>query len=141
MIKCARASGASLLAALALTLGLALPVAADQKEIQRVIGDQVAAFEQDDFARAFGFASEAIRRLFGTPERFGRMVREGYPMVYRPDSLRFGAAREGRGRVIQRVIVTDAEGKLHLLDYDMIETDAGWRINGVIAVQAPQAGA
>lgn len=57
--------------------------------IRGVIGSQLDAFEADDVDRAFGFASNGIRGMFGTPERFGQMVREGYPMVWRPGEVRY----------------------------------------------------
>ena len=77
--------GAVLLAA----LGSGAGAQDAQGAIREVISDQIAAFEADDFATAFGFASPAIREMFGTPDRFGRMVREGYPMVWRPGGVRF----------------------------------------------------
>ncbi len=108
--------------------------------IEEVISSQIEAFRADDFDAAFDYASPTIRGMFGSPERFGRMVREGYPMVHRPETLRFGDLREARGRLWQRVIVSDAAGRVHLLDYQMIETDGGWRINGVVLVPAQEAG-
>lgn len=135
------------LAALVLIATLVMPGAVRSADdptpnapIRDVISGQIEALRLDDFATAFGFASPVIREMFGTEERFGRMVREGYPMVYRPEGLRFGELRERGGRLWQRVIVTDAAGRLHTLDYQMLETDAGWRINGVVLIQAPGAG-
>ncbi len=99
--------------------------------IQDVISDQISAFEIDDFATAFTFASPMIKSLFGTPERFGVMVREGYPMVWRPSKVEFAGLSERGGRMVQTVLVTDQSGRLHLLDYEMIQTPDGWQINGV----------
>ncbi len=99
--------------------------------IQDVISDQISAFEIDDFATAFTFASPMIKSLFGTPERFGVMVREGYPMVWRPSKVEFAGLAERGGRMVQTVLVTDQSGRLHLLDYEMIQTPDGWQINGV----------
>ena len=113
---------------------------AAERPIRDVISSQIEAFRLDDFTLAFDYASPTIRGMFGSPERFGRMVRDGYPMVHRPDTLRFGDLREERGLLWQRVIVTDAGGRMHLLDYQMIETGQGWRINGVVLVPAPEAG-
>ena len=130
------------LSALLLTLLLLPnPATADETAIQGVISSQIEAFRADDFVDAFDFASPNIRRQFGTPERFGRMVRQGYPMVHRPETLRFGDLREERGRLWQRVIVTDASGQTQLLDYNMLETDSGWRINGVVLVPSSGVGA
>ena len=40
----------------------------------------------------------------------------------------------------QRVMITDAAGRTHLLDYEMIETPEGWQINGVSLLPAPETG-
>jgi hypothetical protein len=107
--------------------------------IQGVIQSQIDAFLEDDFAEAFTYASPMIKGVFGSPERFGMMVREGYPMVWRPAEVRFLGLRERRGLPVQRVMITDAGGTVHMLDYEMIETGEGWQINGVQLL--PQLGA
>ena len=89
--------------ALILAVGLALPVSAE-KTLQSVPGieltieGQIEAFLADDFSSAFTYASPNIRELFGSAERFGAMVRNGYPMVWRPDEFRFLELREIDGR-------------------------------------------
>lgn len=114
---------------LAATLSLAPPARADG--IDSTIRSQFDAFLADDFARAFTFASPAIKGLFGTPENFGAMVKQGYPMVYRPSDVKMLERREVAGTQVQRVMVTDQAGRTHVLDYQMIETPEGWQINGV----------
>ncbi len=109
--------------------------------IQGVIQGQIDAFRADDFATAFTFASPAIKRIFENPDRFGTMVREGYPMVWRPSAVEFGELREVAGALWQRVIVTDAEGRVHVLDYQMVPAGEGWQINGVQLLRAPDVGA
>ena len=131
-----------MLFALALAAGLAAGAApAQEAEIQSVIRQQIEAFGADDFATAFTFASPTIKGMFGTPDRFGQMVREGYPMVWRPDAVTFGELREVAGRLWQRVIVRDGEGRFHALDYQMIPAEGGWQINGVQILPAPGVGA
>ena len=125
---------------LALVL-LSSPLQAQDAGIQGVISNQITAFLADDFPRAFSFASPSIKDMFGTPERFGQMVRQGYPMVHRPKDLKFLELREISGRLWQKVMVTDATGALHFLDYQMIDTADGWQINAVQLLSAPQVGA
>ncbi len=123
-----------LLVALTLVTAIAWSPARSQDAaaaIRGVISDQIAAFRADDFETAFGFASPAIRRMFGAPDRFGEMVRRGYPMVWRPADVRFSTLAERDGALIQSVLVTDRAGTLHILDYEMIRGEDGWRINGV----------
>ncbi len=126
-----------------LALGLATSAVAQMTEnpaIQDTIQSQIDAFKVDDFATAFTFASPAIRGMFQTPDNFGRMVQQGYPMVWRPSDVQFLSLREEGGRLWQRVQVRDANGQLHQLDYNMIQTDTGWQINGVQMVQMPGVG-
>jgi hypothetical protein len=116
------------------------PAAAQEAPIQNVIRQQLDAFTADDFARAFTYASPTIKGIFGTPDNFGAMVQQGYPMVHRPGAVRMLELREMAGRLYQRVMITDAAGRTHLLDYEMIETPEGWQINGVSLLPAPETG-
>ncbi len=131
----------NLVLACALGLGLSGPAAAQSDEIRGVIDRQMEAFLADDFAAAFDFASPAIRNLFRTPENFGRMVREGYPMVWRPAEVTWLGLEERAGELVQRVLVTDRSGKLFTVEYYMIETESGWQINAVQVLPAPSLGA
>ena len=106
--------------------------------IEAVIRNQITALKADDFVTAFTFASPNIQGMFGTPENFGAMVAQGYPMVYRPDAVQMLELRRVAGNLWQRVLITDQTGSTHLLDYMMIETPDGWQINAVQLL--PQAG-
>ena len=118
-----------------------LPAAAQEKPIQDTIQNQLNAFQADDFATAFTYASPNIKGIFGTPENFGAMVSEGYPMVHRPAAVKMLELREVAGNLWQRVMITDEAGKTHMLDYQMVETPEGWQINGVQLLRAPDVGA
>jgi Domain of unknown function (DUF4864) len=130
-----------LLAACLFSIALALPVAAQEEPIQQTIQNQLDAFQADDFARAFTFASPNIKGIFGTPDNFGAMVSQGYPMVRSPSAVTMLELREVAGNLWQRVMITDEAGRTHLLDYQMIETAEGWQINGVQLLRAPDVGA
>lgn len=133
-----------ILTALTLAIGLsapALPVAAQDAAIRGVIDAQVRAFLADDFATAFTFASPTIKGIFGTPERFGAMVMQGYPMVHRPREVRFLELRTVAGNLWQKVMMVDGEGRIHLLDYMMVETPEGWQINAVQLLKNDAVGA
>lgn len=109
--------------------------------IEATISAQIDAFLDDDFARAFTFASPNIQGMFGSSERFGQMVKRGYPMVWRPGDVQYLELREVSGNLWQRVLIRDQVGGVHMLDYQMIRTGEGWRINGVQILQAPDAAA
>jgi len=119
-----------------IAVALAMPARANDA-IKKVISDQIKAFRADDFDTAFTFASPVIRQMFGTPERFGQMVRQGYPMVWRPAEVTWLDA-ERRGRELwQSVLIRDGAGALHVLDYQMIPGEDGWKINAVHLRPAP----
>lgn len=124
----------------AMILGLMAPAAAQEEPIQNTIQNQLDAFQADDFARAFTFASPLIKGIFGSPENFGAMVSQGYPMVYRNSDVSMLELREVAGNLWQRVMITDQSGRTHLLDYQMIETAEGWQINAVQLLPAPDIG-
>ena len=119
-----------MISAILITLALALPAKANE-DIEKVISNQMAAFQVDDFETAFTYASPMIKDIFGTPERFGQMVRQGYPMVWRPSEVNF-LSIERRGKDLwQNVMVRDAEGALYILEYQMVPGGSGWLINAV----------
>ncbi|MGR3498539.1 MAG: DUF4864 domain-containing protein [Limimaricola soesokkakensis] len=113
---------------------------ASEMTIPEVIGDQLSDFTARDLDGAFAHASEMIQRLFDNPENFGRMVEQGYPMVWDNDSARFMSLREESDASFQTVLIRDARGVPHLLEYRMIETPQGWRIDGVTLLAAPGLG-
>ncbi|MEQ9673215.1 DUF4864 domain-containing protein [Roseovarius indicus] len=119
-----------MIAAVLMTLALALPAKANE-DIEKVISSQIDAFLADDFETAFTYASPMIKDIFGTPEKFGQMVRQGYPMVWRPSEVNF-LSIDRRGKELwQNVMVRDAEGALYILEYQMIPGEMGWLINAV----------
>ncbi|CUH43435.1 DUF4864 domain-containing protein [Ruegeria atlantica] len=120
-----------LLLAVSLSAGLASGAFAQNAEIEANIAAQIQAFKADDFVTAFTFASPNIQNFFGTPENFGAMVRNGYPMVWRPADVRFLELREVAGALWQKVMITDSNGQVHVLDYQMVQQENGWKINGV----------
>jgi hypothetical protein len=125
-----------LVLSLLVALGLSGSVSADGAGIEATISGQIEAFRADDFDRAFTYASPGIQGLFGTSQNFGLMVRQGYPMVWRPAEVEYLELREIAGNLWQKVRITDAAGTLHILDYQMIETESGWKINAVQVLEA-----
>lgn len=114
----------------------ALSAHAQDAEIRSTIGQQFEAFKADDFATAFTFASPSLQQFFQSPQNFGRMVTQGYPMVWRPAAMDYLELREEDGAYFQKVQITDAKGRFHILEYRMMQTPDGWRINGVQILEA-----
>ncbi|MEM7424307.1 MAG: DUF4864 domain-containing protein [Pseudomonadota bacterium] len=96
-----------------------------------VISEQIAAFQRNDVAQAFTFASPTIQQIFKSPERFGRMVRDGYPMVWRPARFEMMQIVDTPSGPVQVVLFEDQSGRLHEAGYLMQMIDGRWRINGV----------
>lgn len=123
---------------LALLLASFGPGQAQQSDIQGVISSQIEAFQADDFVTAFTFAHPNIKNVFRTPENFGRMVINGYPMVWRPAEVEYLELRQENGRTLQDVRIVDGDGRVFLLEYTMAETEEGWLIRGVRILESAE---
>lgn len=130
---------------LALVLGLAVVPPAEAEEpadsIRDIIVSQLSAFQRNDLAAAFSHASPGIQATFRTPDNFGRMVREGYPMIWRPARHRMLELRETPRGPVQVVLFEDQAGRIHEADYLMEEVGGVWRIDGVRLRALPGLGA
>lgn len=128
-----------LLLALCLAASLAAqPAGADTgREIRAVIAAQIDAFRRDDWEGAFSFAAPSIRSMFRTPDRFAGMVRQGYPMVWRPARVEPGPLEQGPRGPVQLMYIEDARGVLHEAAYEMTLVNGAWRIAGVRIRRAP----
>lgn len=104
---------------------------AETRLVRASIQAQLDAFAADDAERAFAQATPALRLQFGQAERFVAMVRQHYPVVYRPAAVRFLKAVRVDGELTQGVLFTDAKGLSWLAAYRMErQPDGGWRIAG-----------
>jgi len=117
---------------LIVVLALMLPGAAraDEAAVRDVIAQQIDAFQRDDFDTAFEHASPMIQNMFGTADGFGAMIREGYPMVWRPASIRFSLLRQEGERFFQQVVL-GGDTHSYVAEYEVMQVDGIWRINGV----------
>ena len=108
-----------------------LPDAANRASIRGVITAQIAAFRRNDAQAAFGFATPNIQSMFGTAENFIAMVETGYPPVWRPRDLQFGALENRDGQLVQKVELIGPDGAPALALYTMERgADGVWRIDG-----------
>lgn len=139
------AAAAALLAALLMSAPAARAAptrSEDAAAIQAVIEAQLAAFRRDDGVAAFSYAAPQIQAQFGTPERFMRMVREGYDPVYRPRQVFFEKLLVHGGQWVQPVVVTAQDGRVLVALYTMErQPDDSWRIGGVVLLPAKAQGA
>ena len=104
----------------------------EKDQVKAVIEAQIEAMAKDDWPKAYSFASPAIRKRFGSPQRFKEMVLKGYKIVYRPRSISFqGVENFGvASGFVFHLIGTD--GQAARVVYLMIkDEDEGWRIAGV----------
>jgi hypothetical protein len=110
----------------------AAPVtAADEKSVRAVIQGQLDALARDDADKAFSYAAPNVRQAVGTASGFLAMVRDGYPVVYRPASVAFLKPEAQGDQVIQRVHMLDADGDSWLAIYSLQrQINKVWRITG-----------
>jgi len=122
-------------AAPAVTAGSAF-TAADDKEVRRVVQGQLLAFAKDDAAKAFSYAAPNIRQVMGSADNFIRMVRQSYPVVYRPASVAFLKVEGQANEAVQRVQMLDAAGDSWLAVYTLErQKSRQWRITSCVVLQ------
>ena len=111
--------------------------AADEKKVRAVIQAQLKAFADDNAREAYALATPALQTQFGTPTAFMAMVRSSYPVVYAPGNVAFLKPERQQAEVIQRVQMTDQQGKAWLAVYSLQQQkDKGWRISGWVVVES-----
>jgi len=117
---------------------LAGTATAQDISIEDVITNQLQAFNDRDIAEAWQYASPTIKGIFRTPENFGLMVENGYPMVWDNSDVRFLDRDEVGRRTRQEVQIQGPDGLFYILDYQMVETTDGWQIDSVQVIPAPE---
>jgi hypothetical protein len=108
----------------------------ETQKVQHVIEAQFAAFADDDADGAFQTATPAVREAIGNSGHFLALVRGAYPMVYRPESVRFHKPEADEGSVLQMVEITDKNNKSWLALFALEQQpDASWRISGCVVAE------
>ena len=111
-------------------------LAKDEKAVQTVVQNQLAAFAKDDADKAFSYAAPELRESIGSSSAFMAMVKGSYPVVYRPASVTFLKPEKSGDDVIQRVQMLDASGASWLAVYSLQrQKDKTWRISGCVVVE------
>jgi len=112
-----------------------ISAADEQTDIQNTISNQLEAFASDDFTEAFTHASPGIKDIFGSVDNFSRMVKKGYPMVWRYNNFQFLKLEETPQGYFQIVRITDKKDELFLLKYFMKNISGIWKISGVTIIE------
>lgn len=105
---------------------------ADRAAMQSVIVQQLDAFKRDDGQTAYGFASDGIKAIFPNATIFMKMVREGYPAVYRSREAEFQDVSFLQGQMwVQEALIVGADGTVMQALYTMErQADGSWKIAG-----------
>ena len=113
------------------------PVVPDKpaRQVQGVVQAQLKAFAADDAKGAYALAAHEIQQMFGNADQFMQMVRDTYPVVYRPASVTFYKPEMDGKAVIQRVAMTDDAGGAWIAVYRLEQQkDKAWRIVGCVLI-------
>ena len=107
-----------------------------EKAVQTVVQNQLAAFAKDDADKAFSYAAPELHKTIGSSAAFIAMVKNSYPVVYRPASVAFLKAEGSGDDVVQKVQMLDASGTSYLAVYSLQrQKDKTWRISGCAVVE------
>ena len=104
------------------------------KEVRNTISSQIEAFKENNIKKAYTFAAPNIQAQFSNPEVFGLMVKNGYPIIWRPKSFKFTKFQDLGNKSIQRVLFQSYDGRLETYDYILEKYDDLWKIAGVLKI-------
>src|SRR3954471_5199611 len=109
-----------------------------KKEIVSVIEAQLAAFRKGDAAKAYGFASAALRAQ--KPLRvFAGIVQSSYPEIWANTRAEFGIVRDdGTQATVTVQVYSKSDDAAY--DFTLTKESAGWRINGVLRHEPKKTG-
>lgn len=97
---------------------------------QAIIEAQLAAFSQDESAKAFSYASPDIQRLFESAENFMQMVKSNYRVVYRHTQVKFLTFQGNELFAQHTVQMVDENNSLWTVLYTLEKVkDGSWRIS------------
>lgn len=102
---------------------------ADVAEMDEVVGGQLAAFADGDFAAALGFATPGFRDDWD-PEAFERLITEDYPQVSAAVGHSVDTCHTDGAVATLSVRVVDPDGAIFELTYLLEQVDGDWRIAG-----------
>ena len=109
----------------------------EENEIKFIVNQQLEAFQDDDFEKAYSFASPTIKKMFSSPEVFRKMVIGGYQAVYRPQSIKMGSVEIIKGVTTLKVYLVDPNGEFVTANYLMEKQGNGeWLISGCVLSKA-----
>lgn len=109
----------------------------EENEIKSIVNQQLEAFKNDNFEKAYSFASPTIKKMFSSPEVFRKMVIGGYQAVYRPQSIKIGSVEIIKGVATLKVYLVDPNGEFVTANYLMEQQEDGeWLIGGCILSKA-----
>lgn len=94
-------------------------------QMQEIISAQIDAFLAEDADAAYAFAAEPIKMRFPTANMFVRMVEQGYPAVYAPQSFSFAASALTPEGPAQQVEFVGEDGQVWRGLYTFAEEDDG----------------
>ena len=109
----------------------------DEEQIVSVVSAQLQAFQDDDFEKAYSYASPTIKTIFTDYKNFRDMVVGQYQAVYRPKSINIGSVSTEGGVPFLEVYLVDPDGIFVTAIYSMQQQENGsWLINGCFLSQA-----
>jgi DNA-binding transcriptional LysR family regulator len=132
-VLCAVALTALTLPAAAAPSGHATLQPAEWTAIKDVIGDQLKALKAGDGMKAMNYSVPGIRQRFRSPERFMRMVRDGYGalLIARDSTFLEGAVVDGITLQPLQLVLPDNSVVVALYRMEK-QKDGAWRIAGCV---------
>ena len=106
-----------------------------KKELTAVVDAQLAALRADDYAKAYTFAADGIKEVYGAKD-FETMVRSAYPVIAKSTGADYGAAFDHGDDALVNVRVVNSDDKRSVqYRYLLHKENGAWKIAGVTEVK------
>lgn len=108
-------------------------------ELYSVVSNQLVAFREADFSRAYRNASSAVQQKFSLPQ-FENMVRRNYAAMTQTHRVEFGFVRVQGANAFVQVFFIAENGSIQPFLYSLVAEDDTWKIEGVEPIRVSRPG-
>lgn len=111
---------------------LAADPSPEAQEIASVIRQQLDAFTFNDYEEAYRLSSKKIKDQF-SQEQYAERVHTDYPQITKSIRVSFGEVRFSPDptRAIVQVEITGFSHKKVTAEYQMVQEEEGWKVDGI----------
>jgi hypothetical protein len=99
---------------------------------QKTIAAQLHAFNAGNWKEAVKFQSDGLKGNFDSPEAFGQMIQQVYPVFVNPKKVAYGQALNVAGHIQFAVSLTGEDDSVARVLYSLVKEKGNYRVEAVL---------